>query len=185
MAGQPKKRAMITELERRTREEFGPLSTETHADYAALWLENGGTLLSLAQSISGALGLQVMYASLNRYLREIDAEWESAVQRARARGSYAMVDEAIGKADQQLDKDDVPAAKLSVDTKLKVAAMFNRSAFGENKGVNVSISLGSQALDAFRRRSVATARVVPELAAPAEDAEVIEIQAVDSEVATL
>lgn len=158
MAGQPKKRAMIAELERRTREEFGSVSTETHADYAAHWIENGGTILGLAESISGACSIHVMRATLSKYLNEIDADWEERGQRARARGSIAMVDQAAELAELEHDKDSVPGVKLRIDTKLKVAQMFN-TALRDQKTTNVAISFGGMHLDAMRRRALPRATV--------------------------
>jgi hypothetical protein len=166
MSGQPKKRALIEELERRTREEFGLSGSETHADYALLWLENGGTILTLAESISGAKGIQIMRASLDKYIRSLDPEWEPKSRRARAHGSFTRVEQAELIAETKTDKDDVPYAKLRVDTKLKVAAMFNREEFGERKGTNITLNLGTLHIDAMRRRALpsATATAIDEVA---------------------
>lgn len=174
MAGQPKKRAMIEELERRTREEFGVASTETHADYALLWLANGGTIFSLAESIAGAKGIRLMRATLDVYLRKIEPEWETKSRNARVRGSHSMVEHADALADtaDTLDKDNVPGAKLKIDTKLKVAAMFNRDEFGERKGNTLVVNVANLHLDAMRRRALpsAIATAIP------EEAELVSIE---------
>lgn len=174
MAGQPKKRAMIEELERRTREEFGVASTETHVDYALEWVASGGTVFSLAESIAGAKGIKLMRSTLDKYLRDLEPEWVSKSRDARARGSHSMVEQAAALADtaDTMDKDRVPGAKLKIDSKLKVAAMFNREEFGERKGNTLVVNVANLHLDAMRRRKLpsAIARAIP------EEAEVLSIE---------
>lgn len=172
MAGQPKKRAMVQELERRTREEFGVASTETHGDYVLHWIASGGTVLSLAESIAGAKGLLIRRATLDTYLHDTYSDWDRSSQAARAKGAHSMVEHAAALADIEYDRDAVPSAKLRIDTKLKVATMFNRAEFGESRGASVTVNIASMHIDAMRRREIQDAIV---LAIP-EEAEVLSIE---------
>lgn len=156
---------MIVELERRTREEFFGDDAATHLDYAELWVASGKTLLDLAKSISGATGLHVMYESLRRYLL---SQAENAAERlanARARGAHPLVEEALATAEgaEQLDKDQIPAAKLLTDTRLRVAEMWNRAELGTKAGVSVTVNVAGMHLDALRQRPAVVA-VEPDLA---------------------
>lgn len=178
MAGRPKRQAMIAELERRRVAE----ELESQLEYAELWISSGGTILSLAESLSASLSPLVVHReALSKHLNGLETGAEARLDSARARGSFALVEKAASIADQKHDKDDVPGVKLSVDTKLRVAAMFNRDQLGEKRGVNVSISLSGQTLDAFRRRSVATARVIPALEAGLQELESVDAEVVDAE----
>lgn len=164
---------MIAALERRTRAELDD-DAATHTDYAIAWLESGGTVLSLADALSADIEQPVMRATLSRYLSELDAEWEERGRRARARGSYAMVEDAVQQAEKDHHKDNVPLAKLRVDTKLKVAAMFNRDEFGERKGQTIALNIGALHIGAMRhaaalREGTATAGAI------AEEAQVVSI----------
>jgi hypothetical protein len=152
MAGQPKRRAMLAELERRTREELGDEST--HLDYAEYWLESGKTMYDLARSISGALGMQVMYASLNRYIESLSENARDRLSHARARGAHPLVEQAISITSRKIVKEDVPLAKLRADTRLRVAAMWNRDEFGA-KPSQVNINLNTLHIDALRQAYIA------------------------------
>jgi hypothetical protein len=83
-----------------------------------------------------------------------------------------MVEGAMVDASTKHEKDDVPLAKLRVDTKLKVAAMFNREDFGERKGTSITVNVGNLHLDAMRRRVLPSAIVT----AIPQDAELLSIE---------
>lgn len=155
MAGQPKKRAMIMELDRRAAED-----ERSVFEYVEAWIASGRTLAGLAEDISTAIKpLTIMREQLSRYVHSLDAEAEARLIRARARGSFAMVEQAHDQAVKEHDKDAVPGVKLAVDTRLRVAAMFNREELGERKQLNVAITLPGQHLDALRRRALPHATV--------------------------
>ena len=171
MAGRPKTKAMVKELERRTRELFPEDENATHLDYAEHYVANGGTLVSLALSVASATGTHVMRESLRRYIHKMDGA-EGRLGQARIHSSHAMVEESMAILDDDdIKRDDVPRAKMRVDGKLKVAQMFNRAEFGENKSTQINVSLGSLHLAALRAREMPqiTARVI-------EDDEVLMIE---------
>lgn len=164
MAGQPKRRAMVAELERRTREEFGE-EGGTHLDYVEQWLESGRTLYSLAQSIGGTIGMQVMYATLKRHIDSIAADAGDRIIHARASGAHALVEQSIGISNGRMSQPiDAQRAKLRADTRLRVAALWNRDEFGQKPGVGVTINVNGLHLDALTHRPPQVAIVAAPLA---------------------
>lgn len=161
MAGRPKHKVMVKELERRTRELFPEDENATHLDYAEHYVANGGTLVSLARSVAGATGTHVMRESLRRYITKMDGA-EGRLGQARIHSSHAMVEESMEILDDDIAREDVPRAKMRVDGKLKVAQMFNRAEFGENKNTQINVSLGALHIAALRAREMPqiTARVI-------------------------
>lgn len=145
---------MKEELERRTRELFPLDPSATHLDYAEHWVADGGTLVSLAKSVSGSTGTHVMRETLRRYINAFDGA-EARLGAARIHASHAMVEDAQDLADADHAKEDVPRAKLRIDTKLKVAQLYNRTEFGESKGGNsITINVNTLHLNALRNREV-------------------------------
>lgn len=71
-----------------------------------------------------------------------------------------MVEEAHAIATREHDKDDVPGAKLRVDTKLMIATMFNRDEFSARRGVNLTLNVGRLHLAAMLQRSLPSATVI-------------------------
>ena len=74
MAGQPRKRALREELDRRTREFFDGEEGLTHLDYAECLVASGTSLRKLATKLSEALGFDVDRESLRRYLESLDPD---------------------------------------------------------------------------------------------------------------
>jgi hypothetical protein len=177
VAGQPRKRAMILALDQRTRIHFED-DEHTSLDYVDQWISGGGTLIQLAREIeeddSAAAGLLAQH--ITRYLHSIfgEAAVTARIQLARQRGAHALVEKNLDTADTVKGKDDVPAAKLQIDTRAWLAGKWNRPELGESKaGVNVQINVAQLHVDAMRKRAVNMHVTLPELPAPAEDADVI------------
>ncbi len=147
MAGQPKRRAMLAELERRTREEFD--GDATHLDFAEHWLSNGKSLQDLADAVGAAR------ETLRRYLLELDAKAGERLDRARARGAHSLVDKATTAFDGIVafkPSDDITLAKSKSDMQLRVAALWNRDEFGAKPPASVNITFNTLHLDALRIR---------------------------------
>lgn len=52
----------------------------------------------------------------------------------------SLAHDALAKADACKDKDDAPAAKLQVDTRLKLASKWDRPRYGEKQDLNVNVT---------------------------------------------
>jgi hypothetical protein len=185
MAGQPKRRRMIAELEKRTREEMDPGAT--HLDYAVRWVASGGTLVDLANSIAKSLDprgfklgtFKIFRGALSDYLDAVFGEdnAQRCLDRARARGAHGLVENAQVIADEQdgLLPGAATAARLKMDSRHYLAERWNKADFAQAKGTNVTISMATLHLDALRRMPPRPAAALP--AAIVEDAEVLSIEA--------
>jgi hypothetical protein len=80
------------------------------------------------------------------------------VKEARKIGAHALVDEALEISDRPAGTAAEAASnRLAVDTRLRIAGIFNREELGDSAPkVQVSLSVAQLHLDALRRRAVAT-----------------------------
>ena len=141
MAGQPRKRAVIDELERRAVHDGC-----TVLEYAVDWLEGGGTLFSLARSIQRRLWPDELKDKrhppagiVEKHLKSLTtAEGETGAQvlsRARSSGSARGIEEALEIADDATE-DDVQVARLRVGHRQWIAERLAPE-FKQQKGTNV------------------------------------------------
>ena len=87
----------------------------------------GETLRKIARS----LGLPP--AGFSRWYMEAHGD---KYEKARIARAEDLVDEAVAAATADLEKDDVPAAKLKSDILLKVASKYDRARYGEALQIN-------------------------------------------------
>lgn len=154
MAGQPKKRAMVTELARRA-----ALLDEgaTVLDYAEQWVASGKTILALSQELTRAVGVEIMRERLSAYLNGLeDGDGERRLARARARASDALADQTLDIAGQAFEtREEIAAAKLQIDARQWLAKAWGRETYGDRgNNVTVNIAAGAAHLDALRVRVV-------------------------------
>lgn len=154
MAGRPKRKAMVAELERLTRAEFGE-EPATHLDFVVEWTESGRMINELLDLLSVAAGDEVKRSMLMRYLNDTFDGAERRVADARVEGAHALVEDAFEVLeDVGADKDQVARAKAQAEMRQWLAGKWNRGAYGEPKaGVNVQLNLGSAFLDSLRRQA--------------------------------
>lgn len=169
MAGSPKKRALRAELLRLARAELiEDEDAELTDDQAVLafveqWVASGRTQIALADKLSRALGFDVGREQLNHHLRQLQrvSADSDLLSRARLRGAHALAEAAIEEAEAvEPDRDAVAAAKLKIDTKLRIAESWNRQDFGRMQGgVQVAVSIQSLHLEALKARPTAVVHV--------------------------
>lgn len=160
MAGQPKRRAMIEDLERRTREYFeiddvdvaiGAQTIPSHLDYVAAFIRDGHTLKELAFEIGTTLGYEIGRERVSAYLRATWTTADEILAAARAHASHPMAERALEVVGAHAD-DSIDVAKAASQARvlLKIAESYDPQSFGSHKGTNVSISITSLHLDALR-----------------------------------
>lgn len=185
MAGRPRRQAMIAELERLTREFFEDDPIPDHLAYVECLVAAGSSIQATAESLSLTLQFTVDRETLRRYLYSLDANHAAErLARAREEGAHAAAEESRSIADT-VDEDGgaVAKARLRVSTRQFLAERWNPAAFGQSKGVNVSISVGSlhlQALQAAPKGVTGSIQAAPNNteALNAPNAEVIAITSV-------
>jgi hypothetical protein len=176
MAGQPRKRAMIAELERRA----AAFDDATVLEYAVDWIGSGKSITELADDISDTLGHGDEYVTrhmLSKYLNALPGGAQ-ALAEARGEGAHGLAESGIKMVDEAADsgsKEQIAGAKSAADFRLRMAGHWNRADYApqQNGQVNVQVNFGQQHLDALRRRSV-QGRVEAPAALPAgPDVEVV------------
>jgi hypothetical protein len=174
MAGQPRKKAMVTELTRRANRK-----DITVLEYAVEWVESGKTLAQLVADINAKLGLDenedgVTRSMIYRYLsKELDGA--EALAQARSEGSHGMAESAVEIIDRPAEnKVEAAQRKTQAEIRLKLAGFWNRAEYGEQKGANVQVNLdmGQLHLDAMRQR-VMPSMTQPVLPPAGPDVEIV------------
>lgn len=162
LAGRPKQRALAAELEKRAREEIGDGATAL--DYVVAWVASGKTQLKLVEEISQIAGMEIMHATMAKWLRDKFGEDATIrLEAARRDGAHVMVEDARGiieDADNS-SREKLQHAKMKADIRTWIAGKYNRDHYGDNKSTNISISVGGLHLAALRK-PVVTAVVIEE-----------------------
>lgn len=165
MAGQPQKVAAFSAI-------------RDHVETVEDLLSAGWTQKAVAAE------MQVSESHFAKWLRQPDGA--EILARARARAAHAITEDAMAKADALLEaplidpetgeplrdakgrpryreptSNEIQATKLVNDVRFKMAAVWNRQAFGQqHAGINVQVNLGVNALDALRKTQVVEAEPV-------------------------
>jgi hypothetical protein len=169
MAGRPLYRAMVAELMRRAAQEIG--DDATVLDYGVSWIESGRTITQLADSISISIGLPLSRSQVSKYLNSCEPGASERLLLARETGADALVEEAVDLLDVMPEnRDAIAKAGKRADIRTWLAGKWNRAQYGENKQLNVDISIAGLHLDALRARPNTPLIADPNIV----DAEVIE-----------
>lgn len=177
MAGQPRKRAMIAELERRAADFDGA----TVLEYACDRISSGLSISELAEDICDTIGQGDDYVTrhmLSKYLNGLEGGPE-ALAAARAEGAHGLAESGIKIVDTAADgtKEQIAGAKSQADFRLRMASHWNRTEYAPQGNANVSVQVnnfGQQHLDALRRRSVQGRVEAPSLPSGEPDHEVVQ-----------
>ena len=182
MTGRPKLRALVVELEQRTRDYFDgdeDTTTPTVLDYVAARLADGGSLRALADSLAVDVGFTVHAERIERYLVKTfgQGEYDTAITRARTRGAHRLAEDAICIVDEPADTQvEVSRAASRARTRQWQAERQNRAELGNQSGPSVSITIGSLHLEALRAPRVHNLLPTP----PIIDADVVTIEPADA-----
>ncbi len=162
MAGRARTQALKAEIQRLTVDYFdidpvdvaiGAQTVPSHLDYVCAMVESGTSTTKQATALSDSLGFPVTYERLLAYLREEHGrnEVESSLRAARLRASHCMAEEALDLVDApQSDSVGVQRARNRAHSRHWLAERYNPEAFGQSKGVNVSISVTQLHLQALQ-----------------------------------
>jgi hypothetical protein len=158
MAGQPKRRAMLAALERRTRAlyEDAEAPQATHLDYVCEWVASGKTMLALSAALIQDAGIEWPDAMLGNYLRgQWGEEATRALDAAREIGAHALAESSVTVADEAVgSKEDAARARNRIGARQWLAGAWSPR-FRPSSGGNVTVNLdaGALMLDALRARA--------------------------------
>jgi transposase-like protein len=163
MAGRPKQRADMVKL-------------GEHEDAIFEALDEGKTQSAIAAEIG------VMRSSLTRWLNA-NAERKAALHEARTLASEGLAEETLEIADavKGIDNAEVQSAKLRIETRMKLAAVWNPERYGERQA-GLTINVGSLHLDALRQAQAALPAVEVAHAIPALAEGVAGLQSIDGAI---
>lgn len=155
---------MREELERRAGK-----NEQTVLEYAVEWLENGQTLVELAQAMNEHLGTDEDYITrsmISRYLnKELDGTQDLEEAR-RGEGSHGMAERSITIIDEAAEtREEIARNKNRADLRLRLAGFMNPQYKDTRGQVNVQINNGQLHLDAMRQRVLTPSSTQPALPA--------------------
>lgn len=168
MAGQPKKRALLRELERATREYFGDeLAPETEKappiDYVCEQLAGGRTLSDIARDLARRAGMpgNDLIIVLSNYVHA-QPNARERLAAARAQGAAIIAEDVLAVADERVEtKADAARQRNRMGARQWLAGAMDPALRpgGKSAGVTVNVGVGELLLDAFRARVPQTERV--------------------------
>lgn len=162
MAGRARTTALKDELQRLTVDYFdidpvdvaiGAQSMPSHLDYICAKIESGTSLTRQATALGESLGFDVSYERIMAYLREDHGKEAvaSALREARSRASHCKAEEAQDIVDEPAtDSVGVQRARNRAHSRQWLAARYNPQEFGQEKSVNVAVSITSLHLAALQ-----------------------------------
>jgi hypothetical protein len=128
-------------------------------------IENGTTLTDIAAEVTAVMG-EIVRPTLVREAAIYDHDPGRARERikaSQAQGANAFVEEAKHIIDNVApDREAIAKAKEQANIRTFIASRWNRKEWGEQKGPDVSVSIGSLHIDALRSRRAARATAVAE-----------------------
>jgi hypothetical protein len=177
MAGQPRKQAMIAELER-----LASKQDQSVLEYAEEWIASGKTILALSKRIKRATREQVSRDMLSKYLNHCTPDAAARLAHARLIGGHGLLEDALAIADRT-KTEDVPKARLRVQARQWAAERWSPE-LAPQKGVSVTLNVGSLHLDALRAIPSRVTPTAHALIAPSPDSLGGNAQVVDAEIVT-
>lgn len=155
MAGQPRKRAMKEELDRRTREFFEGDETMTPLDYAMCLVASGTSIRKLALALTKSLGLDkegcepVNREMLRRYLKSLDeATYDERMKAAQEEGAHAYAEHSVDVL-EEAGPDDASIASAKSRAMQWYAEKCNKKAYGRDAGPAVVLNVAQLMLQAL------------------------------------
>lgn len=173
MAGQPLKRKIIEELDRRAialSEERGePLGA---LDVVHDWVAAGRTMKDLLFELGRAVGHR--FTESNGMLTvwvNSTPEGRAMLAQARELAAHELAEETVDILDRaDEDKSALMKAKLRAENNRWLASKWNRKDYGETPPtVALSFDIGQLHIDAMRQRRIEMGDVSPTLALPAPE----------------
>lgn len=141
-------------------------------DYAAEWVGDGGTLVSLAADITKTLGFHISRPMLSKHLNGLKDGATDTLSRAREDGAHAIVERLRGIVeDTPATRDDIARTKLQMDMDLWLVERWNKRDYGQAKQPGVSVTIGTLVLESLRSPApeLEVATVIAGVIAPADE----------------
>ena len=178
MAGQPLKRKLVDELERRaarmSEEQGEPLSA---LDVIHDWVASGRTMKDLTAELGKAIGHNLQSSGVLTTWVHSQPGGKALLAQARELASHALVEETIDILDDAEDtKTGLMRAKLRAENNRWLAGKWNRKDYGEQPAqVAVTFDIGQLHIDAMRQRRIEQGDTTPTLALPAVEGQDYEL----------
>lgn len=193
MAGRARTQALKAELQRLTIDYFdidpvdvaiGSQTMPSHLDYVCAQVESGVSTTKQAENLKDALGFDVSYERLIAYLREEHGKEavDAALRSARSRASHCLAESALDLVDApQTDSVGVQRARNRAHSRHWLAERYNPEAFGQSKGVNVSISVTQLHLQALQATPNTVTGSITSAQQPLDTTRALPIQVVEQQ----
>lgn len=170
MAGRRKLAKLRATMKKVAEAEMGD-GTEA-IEWICAQIESGKTVGQLADFFATKMG-EGCSRSWFSYAINRDPDHKARIAAARKEAAHVILDEALEIADRQVENESsasVQRARLQADTRVRLAALWNREAYGAQQG-QIQVNLGALHLEALRQCAVIHARTPPILDAGEADYE--------------
>lgn len=171
MAGRRKLAKLRATMKKVAEAEMGP-GTQI-IEWICAQIESGKTVGQLADFFGAKMG-ESCSRSWFSYIINRDPAHKARIAAARKEAAHVILDEALEIADRQAENESsasVQRAMLQADTRVRLAALWNKEAFG-TQPAQVQVGIGALYLDALRQCTLIQTRTPPMLEAGEVDHDV-------------
>jgi hypothetical protein len=154
-------------LTRRAKAELG--EDAEIVDFAELWVASGRTVYDLSQELAKELGYDISRELVSKVINGAPGAADR-IAHARREGGHGLAEEALHLADNaDAQREELQKVKQRIDTRLWLAARWNRAELSDKPDVNINISLPGLHLEALRARVIPPNESVPMLTQQVSD----------------
>jgi len=153
MAGRPKERRLKAKLAEIAKRELGPNATSV--DWVAQKVADGVTIGKLAEYLADGMKEPVSRSFLSWHINNATPDAKERIRTARKEATHVWAEQALDIAERPATTTaEVQQARLQVDTRRWLAAIFNREEFSDKQQHEVALDLGALHIAAMRERTM-------------------------------
>jgi hypothetical protein len=152
MAGRPKEGRLKAKLAEIAKREMGPGATGL--DWTVQQVADGVTIGKIAELLAEEMGESVSRSFFSWHINNVTTDAKERIKAARKEATHVWAEQALNIAERPATTTaDVQQARLQIETRRWLTAVFNRQEFSEKQQHEVTLDLGALHLAALRARA--------------------------------
>ncbi len=153
MAGRPKERRLTAKLTEIAKRELGPQATSV--DWVVQKVADGVTIGQLADYIAAEMKEPISRSFFSWHINSATPDAKDRIRVARKEATHVWAEQALDIAERPATTTaEVQQARLQIETRRWLAAIFNREEFSDKQQHEVTLDLGALHVAAMRARTM-------------------------------
>ncbi|HSE65965.1 MAG TPA: hypothetical protein VLB12_03195 [Gemmatimonadales bacterium] len=155
MPGRPKERRLKTKLAEIAKREIGPHATPV--DWVVQQVADGVTMGKIAEYLAREMNESVSRSFFSWHINNATPDAKERIKAARKDATHVWAEQALEIAERPAPTTaEVQQARLQIETRRWLTAIFNREEFSERHQHEVALDIGALHLAALRSRSLSS-----------------------------